>query len=145
MIGSNGVMQDEVSEEFAFPDLLEILRRCQRVILTTLFFSVVAGIFLSTRSLQYIWEGGICVQPSTASMYKRSPFALLSGDSSYKIVPKVTTLQSRTPYLQIVLALIITNDPAFWYKRSLKFQSLDAPKVKEQTFRLMREIVNEVN
>ena len=142
MIGSNGVMQNEVSEELAFPDIFEILRRRQRVIIATLFLSLAIGIFLSTRSRRYIGEGVIRVQPGTASMYRTSPLALLSGDSSDKIASEVTILQSRTLYLQVAKDLNLASNPDFWDKRSLKFQSLDDPKIREKTFRLMREKIH---
>lgn len=130
----------ELNED-SFRDVLDILFRRRRIILAVLLLSIAAGVALMLRSRKYTAQGAIRVQPGAASMYRTSPLSALTEDPDDKIESETAILQSRTLYLEVAKQLNLVNDPAFWGKSSLKPQSLDDPKVRENLIRQMRRAI----
>lgn len=129
------------SSEVSLGDILDILLRRRRTILIVVGVSVLIAVLLMLRPRKFTADGTIRVQPGTASMYRTSPLSMLSGESTDKIASETAILQSRTLYLKVAKELNLVNNPAFWGKSSLKPESFEDPKTRENLIRQMKKEV----
>ncbi len=130
------------SSDVTLRDILEILFRRRKTVYVVVAVSVALAVVLMLRPRKFTADGTIRIQPGTASMYRTSPMSMLSGESTDKIASETAIVQSRTLYLQVARELNLVNDPAFWGKSSMKFQSIDDPKTREELVRQMRKEIS---
>lgn len=124
--------------EISLRDILEILFRRRKTVFVVVAVSVALAVVLMLSPRKFTADGTIRVQPGTASIYRTSPAAMLTGDSTDKIASETAIAQSRTLYLQVAKELNLVNDPAFWGKSSIKPQLLQDPKTRESLVRQMK-------
>lgn len=126
------------SNDNAFGEIVFIIRKRYLWILACMILGLLAGILFSRSPRKYQADGSVRIEPGMSSMYRTSPIALATGDTSDKIASETSILQSRTLYLQLARELNLVNDAAFWGTPVTTRRSLEDPATRELLIRQMR-------
>ena len=122
-------------------DTLDILFRRRRLFLGVVVLVFLIGILVAVRPRSYTANGSVRIKPGAEGMYRTSPMADLSGDSSRQIESEAAIMQSRTLYLEIAKELNLINEPAFWGMSRVKPRSVDDARARERLIRRMRKVI----